>query len=412
VRFTMRTRAALHEGARDREAESRSEDDVPSPIHGATSLCRTLDRGGRAAAKGRPARSSGKNLLRSTLVDHVDVSHTLPAVFVLGVVETAAALGASRPSLLAASGLAPAQLSTPEAPVPVSAVFATWEAAMRALHDPALPIAYAKRFSVESYPVLGFAIMTAPTGHEVFARVLRFSSIVTTSGRLRPREEGDRLVVRWERDGARTLGHRVANEAVLAEVMTALRQTLGREVRAEGVRFRHAAPSRTREHQTFFGARLSWEASEDALVLSRDVLDAVPPFANLAMAAYFEKEAASRLREIRLAESISEAVARLVEASLVDGEPPIERIARQLGRSERTLRRELAAEGAAYRSIVDKVRRARADVLLADASVSLAEVAFALGFSEHAGFSRAYKRWTGMSPVDARRPRGRRDAGR
>jgi Arabinose-binding domain of AraC transcription regulator, N-term len=156
-------------------------------------------------------------------VDDVDVSHTLPAVFVLGVVETAAAFGVSRPSLLAASALAPGQLSTPEAPVPVSAVFATWEAAMRALRDPAFPITYAKRFSVESYPVLGFAIMTAPTGREVFARVLRFSSIVTTSGRLRTREEGDRFVVQWERDGARTLGHRVANEAVLAEVMTALR---------------------------------------------------------------------------------------------------------------------------------------------------------------------------------------------
>jgi AraC-like DNA-binding protein len=123
------------------------------------------------------------------------------------------------------------------------------------------------------------------------------------------------------------------------------------------------------------------------------------------MAAYFEEEAASRLREIRLAESFSETVARVVEGSLVDGDPPLERIARQLGRSERTLRRQLAAEGAAYRSIVDNVRRARADVLLADASVSLAEVAFALGFSEHAAFSRAYKRWTGVSPMDARRRR-------
>jgi hypothetical protein len=308
----------------------------------------------------------GKTLLRSMLVDHSAVSHTLPAVFVLGVVEAAVALGASRTSLLAASGLAPGQLSTAEAPVPVSAVFATWEAAMRALHDPAFPIMYAKRFAVESYPLLGFAVMTAQTGREAFDRVLRFSSIVTTSGRLRTREEGDRLVVGWERDGARTLGHRVANEAVLAEVMTALRQTFGREVRAEGVRFRHAAPPRTKEHEAFFHARLAWEASEDALVLSRDVLDAVPRFANLAMAAYFEKEAAARLREIRRAESLSETVARLVEAHLVDGDPPVERIARQLGKSERTLRRDLAAEGAAYRPIVDHVRRARADVLLAD----------------------------------------------
>jgi hypothetical protein len=61
---------------------------------------------------------------------------------------------------------------------------------MRALRDPAFPIAYAKRFSVESYPVLGFAVMTAPTGRDVFSRVLRFSSIVTTSGRDARRSRG------------------------------------------------------------------------------------------------------------------------------------------------------------------------------------------------------------------------------
>ncbi|HYM22466.1 MAG TPA: AraC family transcriptional regulator [Vicinamibacterales bacterium] len=340
-------------------------------------------------------------------MDRLAPSHTLPAVFVLGVVEAAEALGASRAALLAASGLTASQLSAPETPIPVNAVFAVWEAAMHALRDPAFPIAYARRFSVESYPVLGFAVMTAPTGREVFARVLRYSAVVTTSGRLHTREEGGRFVVRWQRDGARTLGHRVANEAVLAELMTALRQTLGRDFRAEGVRFRHAAPFRTKEHTAFFGARPSWEAREDALVLSRDVLDAVPRFANLAMAAYFEKQAALRLREIRLVESFPETVARIVEACLVDGDPSVEKIARQLGRSERSLRRDLAAEGVAYRTIVDNVRRARADALLADASVSLAEVAFALGFSEHAAFSRAYKRWTGMSPADARRRRGR-----
>jgi AraC-like DNA-binding protein len=34
-------------------------------------------------------------------------------------------------------------------------------------------------------------------------------------------------------------------------------------------------------------------------------------------------------------------------------------------------------------------------------------VAFALGFSENSAFTRAYKRWTGATPVERRRARAR-----
>ena len=40
---------------------------------------------------------------------------------------------------------------------------------------------------------------------------------------------------------------------------------------------------------------------------------------------------------------------------------------------------------------------------LADASLSLAEVAFLLGFSEQSAFTRAFKRWTGTTPASVRR---------
>jgi hypothetical protein len=56
----------------------------------------------------------------------------LPAVFVTTVIELAAARGASRTALLAASGALAADLSSPEKLLPAAAVLATWAAAMRA----------------------------------------------------------------------------------------------------------------------------------------------------------------------------------------------------------------------------------------------------------------------------------------
>ena len=333
--------------------------------------------------------------------------HTLPAIFVHAVVEKAVSLGAARAPLVEASGLASAQLASPESPVPVTAVFATWEAAMRVLRDPGFPIAYARDFTIEHYPILGFAVMTAQSGREAFERVLRFGSIVSTSGRWSMRDEGETFTFIWDRPGDRTLGHRVANEAVLAEVLASVRQIFGVDIRATAVRFRHPAPSSTRAHDAYFGARVTWQRDEDAVVLPASVLSASPLFANLAMASYFEKEAARRLMATREAETLGNAVARIVAERLIDGEPPLDAIAKQLGKTQRTLRRLLAEEGISYRLIVDDVRRRRADELLSDHTASIAEVAFALGFSENSAFTRAYKRWTGETPMERRRASAR-----
>ena len=79
-----------------------------------------------------------------------------------------------------------------------------------------------------------------------------------------------------------------------------------------------------------------------------------------------------------------------------------DQIARALGISARTLRRHLDQQGETFRGVIDRLRRERADELLAR-GVAVKEVAFALGFSEPSAFSRAYKRWTGKAPKQAGR---------
>ncbi len=63
-----------------------------------------------------------------------------------------------------------------------------------------------------------------------------------------------------------------------------------------------------------------------------------------------------------------------------------------------TLQRQLQAEGLSYRDVLESTRRSLAENYLQDKKHSLAQIAYLLGFSDQSNFSRAFKRWTSMSP--------------
>jgi AraC-like DNA-binding protein len=77
----------------------------------------------------------------------------------------------------------------------------------------------------------------------------------------------------------------------------------------------------------------------------------------------------------------------------------IARTARRLGMSSRTLQRRLRAAGTSFSDLLRRKREVRAVGMLCQGERSLAEIADALGFSEHSAFSRAFKRWTGVAPA-------------
>jgi AraC-like DNA-binding protein len=79
--------------------------------------------------------------------------------------------------------------------------------------------------------------------------------------------------------------------------------------------------------------------------------------------------------------------------------PSAAAMSRTLGLSERTLHRRLAEAGLTYGAILDEARRHRAAYLLRRTSLSVQSVAEAVGYSENASFTRAFKRWTGLSPL-------------
>jgi AraC-like DNA-binding protein len=78
-------------------------------------------------------------------------------------------------------------------------------------------------------------------------------------------------------------------------------------------------------------------------------------------------------------------------------------VAGLLGTSQRSLQRRLAAAGTTYSDVLDELRRDLALELVGDTDLRMGDIASELGYADQAHFTRAFRRWTGESPLRRRR---------
>lgn len=123
---------------------------------------------------------------------------------------------------------------------------------------------------------------------------------------------------------------------------------------------------------------------------------------NPRLRATLEAHATELQRELSQAEGLGARARAAIAQSLREGEPRIDEVARRLGMTARTLQRRLQDESLGFTALVDAARLHLARRYLVDASLTISEVSFALGYSEPSAFTRAFKRWTGSAPVEYR----------
>ena len=139
-----------------------------------------------------------------------------------------------------------------------------------------------------------------------------------------------------------------------------------------------------------------------ALRFDDEALDAPASHHDPQLFRILESHAQKVLAETPVTASLRERVRREVIQRLREGEPGVADIAQALATSERSLQRKLQSEGVSFRDVVDEARHKLAVVYLGDRNLSMTDVACLLGYSEAAAFTRAFKRWTGRVPSQAR----------
>ncbi len=98
------------------------------------------------------------------------------------------------------------------------------------------------------------------------------------------------------------------------------------------------------------------------------------------------------------ARSFVDEVATMVAARMSGERPSVEKVARGLAMSTRTLQRRLGEVGSSYQQVLDDVRHRTALRLLRGEPREMTEIAFLLGFEELNSFTRAFHGWEGTTP--------------
>jgi AraC-like DNA-binding protein len=133
------------------------------------------------------------------------------------------------------------------------------------------------------------------------------------------------------------------------------------------------------------------------LELARRDVDAPLPAGNAELARQNDEIVVRYLARLATARVSSRVQQALLEA-LPDGAPSKEAIARKVAMSPRNLQRHLAHEGTSFKTLLNDARVHLARNYIEEGRLSVTEIAFVLGFADTSTFSRAFKRWTGMSP--------------
>ncbi|UJR86099.1 AraC family transcriptional regulator [Sandaracinus amylolyticus] len=321
-------------------------------------------------------------------------AHSIPAIHALHLADVVERWGIGADALLAGSGWTPDALAQPDARLGLADVEALVERARKLTGEPGIGFHVGLQMRIASHGFLGLAAMAAPTLGEAAQVAVRFAPTRTTalSLRLETGAEGAALVILEHAD----LGK--ARDAVVIALTVGIVQ-LARALTggdaAYQVELAFDEPSYFRRfahllRSARFGSPVH-RITFPATALSARLVTADPAALRLTL-----EQCERELAALRADDPFSGRVARVLPRAN-GGFLTIEEVAKALHVSTRTLKRRLAEEETSFRDLLEDARRARAFVLLRD-ELGLDEIAARLGYSDAANFSRAFRRWTGITP--------------
>jgi len=330
-----------------------------------------------------------------------DAGHlTVVAGLVARASHTAVSCGLDRNSLLAELGVDPGAFEDRDGRLPAETFARVWHLMASQLSGRVLALDWITSWKVTDTGILGYVLLQLETVEEAMQAAIRYSHLVNQGAQARLRRASPTSRMGFEL--APMFLPTQLPEAMLAGMVLLLRTAVDPAFKPVAVRFLHPATPRTPALERYFNAPVLHDAGETSIEVQTGLLDRPLPNADPVLAGYLRKQADLVLERLATPKAVSRECARHIAERLGSGEPSQTSIAKQMGMSERTLQRRLAAEGSTFNELLEDARRTIACAYLADRKLAAYEVSFLLGYREPATFFRAFKRWTGKTPQQYR----------
>ena len=308
-----------------------------------------------------------------------------------------AALGVDVDRVLRSASIPRSRFETSKAYVTTEEFFAFWQA----VEASGAPRDVGLRLGSEAPPhqhnVATMAALVSPNVGEALKKLARYKRLVCP----------EQITVRVVRGEARVAFEwllagedppRMLIDGVFASAVRLAREGTGKPLaprRLELTR-RKADEAMLERH---FGCEVRFDAATDLLVFDERVLAAPFVTHNPQMLEVLLPGLEAALGEGGRGRSLADDVRTALGQRICGERPAVEKIAKALGMSPRTLQRRLGELGTTYQQLLDDVRRRSARRLLANTDLDAGEVAFLLGFEELNSFTRAFHAWEGTTPL-------------
>jgi len=331
---------------------------------------------------------------------------TVPASYVASALDLLDKRGFETDALLRSANLSRKALEAPNAAIGVAEVARLIAMSATLMADESIAFELGRATKPTSHGTLGYALLTSSSLREAIELGQRFMRLRFRVFKLRLSVEADTAVLTFEE--AISLG--AQRPIVIAWFAGAIYRIgeflLEDRFDQNEVQVRLQVPrSPTFERIAGHLPRIEFDQPENQARFPARWLEAALPLsdshASRVALTQLERELALFGEEVDVVASV-----RALLADLSFGFGDLQAAAKRLHVSTRTLRRHLQQHGTSYQILLTEARTEHATTRLSSSALPLDEIAFELGYSDQANFTRAFLKWTGTTPGAFRKSRG------
>lgn len=271
-----------------------------------------------------------------------------------------------------------------------------WHAAATLSRDDCFALRMGQAFSSPTSQLLALASRSSETANAAVQRLVRFIQVFSTQVQLYSVEDEYHLTVYFEPKGA---AHPLQIEALVSRCVTTWKELdTGSLPLIIEVRLGDEMDKRRDECEHILGTRVRLGCKRIAVRLNRRALQVPLPSRDAFLLKRLDASLADMLEDLPNVD-FAEQVKQRIRVLLSEREVSEDLVATPFNVSPRHLRRKLSESCTTYEKLLDEVRMELAIKLIQEHRLNLGRIAFELGFLDPSSFTRAFRRWTGMSPT-------------